>query len=351
MLMIPMTNPEDIERKILLILRILNEAQQPLGARIIARRMQDYGIALSERAVRYHLKMMDERKLTTLAGRRDGRNVTDLGVSELGEARVQDKIGFAISRIEILAYRTTFNPKTRKGLLPVNVSLIQKNQFREALSVMKPVFEAGLCAGELIATVAEGNRLGDILVPQGKVGFATVCSVVINGVLLKNGIPMDSKFGGILQMKNRQPLRFVEVIHYSGSSLDPSEAFIRAKMTSVGEVIQNGEGKILANFREIPAPSRPVADKIVAGLKNAGIRGVLSIGEIGEPICQTPVDLNKIGMILIGGLNPVACAQETGIEMDNRAMSTLMPYEDLRSFEELFREWKKENRHKRSNTS
>jgi hypothetical protein len=349
--MIPMTNPEDIERKILLILRILNEAQQPLGARIIARRMQDYGIALSERAVRYHLKMMDERKLTTLAGRRDGRNVTDLGVSELGEARVQDKIGFAISRIEILAYRTTFNPKTRKGLLPVNVSLIQKNQFREALSVMKPVFEAGLCAGELIATVAEGNRLGDILVPQGKVGFATVCSVVINGVLLKNGIPMDSKFGGILQMKNRQPLRFVEVIHYSGSSLDPSEAFIRAKMTSVGEVIQNGEGKILANFREIPAPSRPVADKIVAGLKNAGIRGVLSIGEIGEPICQTPVDLNKIGMILIGGLNPVACAQETGIEMDNRAMSTLMPYEDLRSFEELFREWKKENRHKRSNTS
>ena len=346
-----MTNPEDIERKILLILRILNEAQQPLGARIIARRMQDYGIALSERAVRYHLKMMDERKLTTLAGRRDGRNVTDLGVSELGEARVQDKIGFAISRIEILAYRTTFNPKTRKGLLPVNVSLIQKNQFREALSVMKPVFEAGLCAGELIATVAEGNRLGDILVPQGKVGFATVCSVVINGVLLKNGIPMDSKFGGILQMKNRQPLRFVEVIHYSGSSLDPSEAFIRAKMTSVGEVIQNGEGKILANFREIPAPSRPVADKIVAGLKNAGIRGVLSIGEIGEPICQTPVDLNKIGMILIGGLNPVACAQETGIEMDNRAMSTLMPYEDLRSFEELFREWKKENRHKRSNTS
>jgi hypothetical protein len=295
--------------------------------------------------------MMDERKLTTLAGRRDGRNVTDLGVSELGEARVQDKIGFTISRIEILAYRTTFNPKTRKGLLPVNVSLIQKNQFREALSVMKPVFEAGLCAGELIATVAEGNRLGDILVPQGKVGFATVCSVVINGVLLKNGIPMDSKFGGILQMKNRQPLRFVEVIHYSGSSLDPSEAFIRAKMTSVGEVIQNGEGKILANFREIPAPSRPVADKIVAGLKNAGIRGVLSIGEIGEPICQTPVDLNKIGMILIGGLNPVACAQETGIEMDNRAMSTLMPYEDLRSFEELFREWKKENRHKRSNTS
>ena len=46
-----------------------------------------------------------------------------------------------------------------------------------------------------------------------------VCSIVINGVLLKNGIPSDSKFGGILQVKNGDPLRFVELIYYSGSSL------------------------------------------------------------------------------------------------------------------------------------
>ena len=34
---------EEIERKSIVILRILNQAGQPLGARIIARRMKDYG--------------------------------------------------------------------------------------------------------------------------------------------------------------------------------------------------------------------------------------------------------------------------------------------------------------------
>jgi len=34
-------NPQDIERKVLLILRILNESPDPLGARVIARRMKE----------------------------------------------------------------------------------------------------------------------------------------------------------------------------------------------------------------------------------------------------------------------------------------------------------------------
>ena len=65
--------PEDIERKNVMILRILKETQGPVGARLIARRMQAEGIMLSERAVRYHLKLMDERGLTHLVGRRNGR--------------------------------------------------------------------------------------------------------------------------------------------------------------------------------------------------------------------------------------------------------------------------------------
>ncbi|MEN6622081.1 MAG: NrpR regulatory domain-containing protein [Smithella sp.] len=64
-----------------------------------------------------------------------------------------------------------------------------------------------------------------------------------------------------------------------------------------------------------------------------GINGVLSIGSIGHPICQTQVDLNKIGMILIGGLNPIAAAYEKGFDVDNKAMSTVMEYEKLQEIE------------------
>ncbi|MDA8123566.1 MAG: NrpR regulatory domain-containing protein [Deltaproteobacteria bacterium] len=328
-------NIEDIEKKILLILRILKESPEPMGARIISRRMLDHGVTLSERGVRYHLKLMDNRGLTRLIGRHDGRAITEQGIEEIGNARVHDKIGFAISRIEILAFRTSLDLDKRQGLIPVNVSFFPRKSFKKALELMKPAFGKGLCVSELVACADEGERIGELPVPMGYTGFATVCSIVVNGILLKNGVPMDSRFGGILQVKDGKPLRFAELIHYSGSSLDPSEVFIRGRMTSVRQAVDQGEGKILANFREIPVPALKLVDHLIVSLRNAGIGGVLAIGEIGEPICQIPVDVNRVGMILYGGLNPVACAHETGVEVENRAMSTVMEYQELQNFGEL----------------
>jgi repressor of nif and glnA expression len=57
---------QSVERKELAILRILSESADALGARVIASRLKDYGFELGERAVRYHLRLMDERGLTYL---------------------------------------------------------------------------------------------------------------------------------------------------------------------------------------------------------------------------------------------------------------------------------------------
>ncbi len=38
-------------------------------------------------------------------------------------------------------------------------------------------------------------------------GLATVSSVAVSGALLKAGIPLDSKFGGVLQFRNHRPLQ------------------------------------------------------------------------------------------------------------------------------------------------
>ena len=325
---------QDVERKLLSILKILSDSQEPLGARVIAHHLKDHGVELGERAVRYHLKLMDERGLTRLVGR-DGRLITELGAEELGSALVRDKVGFAISRIELLAFRTNFDYQKHCGPIPVNVSFFRKEKFSKAVHAMKPAFEGGLCVSDRVAVASEGEWLGELIVPEGKIGLATVCSIVINGALLKAGVPMDSRFGGILQIRNHKPLRFVELIHYAGSSLDPSEVFIRARMTSVREAAKSGEGKILANFREIPALCRPTAEEEVAKLREAGLGGLLLMGNTSEPVCETPVELNKIGVILLGGLNPVAAAGEAGIEAENHAMSTIMEYRDLIKFEEL----------------
>lgn len=325
----------DIERKVISILRVLNNTSQSLGARLIAHQLKGYGVELGERAVRYHLKLMDERGLTNPLPGRDGREITPLGIEELDNALVTDKVGFVLERIEMLAFNTSVDVEKRSGLVPVNVSFFPKESFNEALKVMKRAFKANLCVSNLVAVAKGEEKLGSVLVPRDKVGLATVCSLVINGSLLKAGVPIDSKFGGVLQMRDGQPLRFADLIYYSGSTVDPSEVFIRAGMTDVRGVVKEGDGKVLANFRELPAQCQPLTEEVVNRLKGVGLGGVIVMGKPSEAVCGITVGLNRIGMVLIGGLTPVAAVAEAGIEIENRAMSTLLDYQDLVKFENL----------------
>jgi repressor of nif and glnA expression len=325
---------QDVERKELSILKVLSECQEPVGARVTAHRLKDHGIELGERTVRYHLKLMDERGLTRLVGR-DGRLLTDQGEDELRSALVNDKVGLAISKINVLAFGTDFDYENLRGSIPVNISFFPKEKFSRALQAMKPAFEHGFCVSDLVAVASEGERLGELIVPEGKMGLATVCSIVINGALLKTGVPVESKFGGILQVRNHKPLRFIELIQYAGSSLDPSEVFIRAKMTNVRAAAKSGDGKILANFREIPAVCRKTADEVLARLQEARLGGLLAMGNTSDPVFETNVGLNRIGIVVLGGMNPVAAAEEAGFAADNHAMCTLLDYKGLVIFGEL----------------
>ena len=325
-----------VERKVVSILRILRESSQPMGARLLSNKLKEYGVELGERAVRYHLKLMDERGLTYPLERRDGRVITPLGVEELNNALVLDKVGFVLEKIELLSFRTSFDVTLGAGMVPVNVSFFPADKFTAALGKMKKAFVEGLCVSDRVAVAHEGEKLGDVLVPKGKTALATVCSLIINGCLLKAGIPIDSKFGGVLQMRNGLPLRFVDLIHYSGTTVDPSEVFIRAGMTDVRSVMAEGEGKVLANFRELPAHCLVSTEEIIERLQKAGIGGLILMGNPSEATCGISVGLNRVGMILLGGLTPVAAAVESGIEVESRAMSTLLEYADMVEYKALF---------------
>jgi HTH-type transcriptional regulator, global nitrogen regulator NrpRI len=324
----------EAEKKIIAILRVLSESSEALGSITIARELERYGIFLSERAVRYHLKIADERGYTLPMGR-DGRMITPKGVEELRMALAPDQIGFIEEKLELLAFRTTFDPVKRTGLVAINTSLFNKDQFQKALTPMGEAFDAGLCVSSLVAVASEGEKLGDSVVPNGKIGLATVCSVTINGVTLKAGVPIESRFGGVLEVREAKPKRFTAIINYGGTSIDPSEQYIRAKMTSVREAAKTGNGRVLANFREIPAQSRSIVENCVKALKDAGIGGVYVLGNISEPVCQIAVGPNRVGMVLLGGLNPVAAAVEAGIEVENISESGMIDFEELRSFSQL----------------
>ena len=328
------SSSSDAEKKIIAILRVLSESSEPLGSITIARELERYGIFLSERAVRYHLKITDERGHTQPMGR-DGRMITPRGLEELKFALAPDQINFVQEKLELLAFRTTLDPVKRAGLVAINTSLFDKDKFKKALTPMGEAFKAGLCVSSLVAVGSEGEKIGDVVVPSGKIGLATVCSVTINGVMLKAGVPIEYKFGGVLEIKNSSPRRFTAVISYSGTSLDPSEQYILAKMTSVRETARTGNGRILANFREIPAAARSVVEKCISELKDAGIDGVSILGNTSEPVCQIAVGPNRIGMVMLGGLNPVAAAVEAGVEVENISESGMIDFEELRSFQQL----------------
>ena len=322
------TPDKDTERKTVAILKVLSESSEPLGSIAISRELERHGVFLSERAVRYHLRMTDERGYTEPMGR-DGRSITADGLEELRLALAPEQVGFIIEKLQLLAFNTTFDPVRKTGLVPVNTSIFNAREFGDALHEMRLAFDSGLCASRLVAVAREGEKMGTRVVPRGKVSLATVCGVVVNGVLLKSSVPIESRFGGVLELRNGKPRRFVAIIKYDGTSLDPSEQYIRARMTAVRDAAASGTGRILANFREILAPSRVVVEQRIEELKAAGMNAVYLLGNTSEPICQIEVGMNRVGMVLLGGLNPVAAAAEAGFDVENTAESGLIDYSRL----------------------
>lgn len=323
----------EIDRKTNAILTIIGEAKRPIGSTEIASKLQELGFELSERTVRYYLKNMSEEGLIKIFWK-EGRMITSKGREELGNARVSDKVGLMSSRIEAMSYLMDFDLAQRQGTIILNITYIRDKDFPLALKLMRPVFQKKMSMGERVLVAKGGSEIGKIIVPKYKIAFGSLCSINLNGILLRHSLPIESKFGGVLQIDKGKPHRFTELISYSGSTLDPHEIFIKSKMTAVREAT-SGSGKILAGLREIPAVSHEKAEEIFDRVEQAGLGGVLFIGKPGQPVLGMPVGVERVGIVVAGGLNPIAAVEEAGIETESKALGSLLEYNQLQSFWDL----------------
>jgi len=319
-----------VQRKLIEILRILHENQGPIGARLIADRMNERGYPIGERGVRYHLRILDERGLTKRQGY-DGRIITERGTKELGNALVGDRMGFIITKIEKLIYDTTFDLKTGQGNVIINTSIIDKKDIDETLRIMQHVINEGYCFSPFIKIMEEETSNSDINIPEGKIGIATMCSITIDGILLKNGIPVTPKYGGLLDVRNRKPTGFEDIIVYNGTSIDPMKIFISKKMTRVLNAVDTGSGRLLANLREIPMSSVVEAQNVLKSAMNIGIADITRIGEPGKSVLNAPVDSGKIGVVVYAGTNIMAAVEESGISVTTIPISTIMDFKELKA--------------------
>jgi repressor of nif and glnA expression len=323
-----MAMSEKTEKKRLAILRILQKADKPIGSTKIVENLQAMGHDISERTVRHYLLGMDKKGLTENLGKK-GRQITGLGLKELDAARVIDKVGFLSAKIDQITYRMNFDLYKRTGTVVVNISVISLDQVKLCLPLISRVYRAGYSMGDLIGLFKEGEKVGDIVIPENTVGIGTVCSITLNGVLLAHGIPTKSRFGGLLELQNKKPVRFVEIITYEGTSLDPLEVFIRSGMTDYLGATATGNGRIGVGFREIPMDSRDNVIELAQKLEGAGLGGFLSIGWPSQPLLEIPVSTGSVGVIVIGGLNPAAILEESDIKIKSRALAGLVEYERL----------------------
>lgn len=317
------------------ILKILKDAEKPMGSVRLAEELAAAGVEMKDRTVRFHLRRMDELGLTHKVSRRAGRTITPLGAEELEHANVIRRISFIVSKIEGLSYNMTFGISKKVGTVVLNVSYVPLDRLTEALGEIELAFRAGLGMGRLVLLKGPGEKVGRSTVPEDMVGIGTVCSVTLNGALLKAGVPVASRYGCLLRIENGEPAGFTELVDYLGASLDPLELFLRAGMTSVGRAARGGSGLVGASFREVPAAVGRALETIAGKLRDVGLGGVLAVGKPNQPLLNVPVNEGMIGVVVVGGINPIAAAHEIGIRTENIALHSLVDYGELYDFENL----------------
>lgn len=325
------------EKKRLAILDVLSASERALGSSKITDTLVAQGVEISERTVRLYLLELDQLGMTENLGRR-GRRITESGMHEADNSRVLERMGFLTGKIDTMAYRMDFDPIRCSGQVVMNLSLVKPADItNERRKLIGKVFSKGYAMGKMMALFEPGETWCGTTVPDDMIGIGTVCSITLNGVLLRHGVPTVSRFGGLLEMQNGHPTRFAELINYDGTSIDPLEIFIRSGMADYVGTVTTGNGRIGASFREYPADSIETVRAVAARLEEIGMGSLMCLGNPGQSIYGIPVGPQRAGAVIIGGLNPMSIFEETGLRVHSRALSGLVDFSRLFHYSE-FRE-------------
>ena len=319
----------------LAILQALDELGESAGAQRIADMLNGSGIHLQARSIRFHLQKMDQDGLTKPLSRHEGRQITETGRDVLARNNVMSKVGFISARMDELGYRMEFDIETGVGNVIVNIARIPKVDLSRAIHHMKPVFNAGLSMGNRIAVRLPGQSIGNYQMRRNEVIISTICSVSINGILQKVGIPVVSRFGGLVEMREGSPQRFIELMEYQGISMDPHKMFIMAHMTDVNRFAATGSGVVGVCFREFPSVAAEKVKQLIARLRMINLNGVLAVGAANRPLLDIHASEGRTAMITLDGLNPIAAMHEAGVPVDLCPLAGLESLSEFVPFSEV----------------
>jgi repressor of nif and glnA expression len=291
------------ERKYLEILRILNEHTEPMGAKRLSETLAKRGFVLTDRAVQYYLRYLDEMGFTRKVGN-TGRVLTSEGISETESALVGERIGFIISKLERLAFRSTFDPATGTGDVAYNLSFVSEEEVAGAVRSFEKVAQAGYGFFPSCKILDRDPRL-----PEGQAGILSLCSITTDGVLQRSGIPVTMAYGGRLAFEGKAVKGFLDLIAYRGTTIDPLQLFISAGLTSIRSVVTTGNGVAVANVREVPVPAMDRVRELLAQMGQWGFTPPVGMGNQVFNLAHSP---HHTSIVSYSGMNMVGHGVEEG---------------------------------------
>ncbi|OPX77287.1 MAG: hypothetical protein A4E44_00138 [Methanosaeta sp. PtaB.Bin018] len=232
---------------------------------------------------------------------------------------------FTLAKIENLMQQVSFDAPQMKGKIITNTSLVKKEDIAETLAVFYDAIQSGLSVSPMIKLEEE----------RGSIRIKTVCSLTICGVLLKNGIPVRPKGGGLVDVVAREPIRFTDMLMYWATTIDPIDVLTAQGLTDIMSMMRTGNGRILGNLHEAPMLARDRIEEVLDLLTTSEFTGVLELGEPNMNVLGVSVERDHIGISLVGGTNLVAAARECKIEIEHESISDLTDVSEMKHIDEL----------------
>jgi len=228
------------------------------------------------------------------------------------------KTPFILSKSLNRISKVNYDIETQQGNVIVNISYLNKTQLNESLDIFKKMYK------DYPKYINPYFKLVEHPTNKDKIGLATVCSSTIDGILINNGILCTPQYGGLLEL-GKPPL-FIEMISYNGSSIDPHKIFIFKNLFNISK--KQGPKKILASIKEVPYIARPNSEEILNKITEQHF-SVLKIGKPRELVYNAKVDNYNFGIVAGSGLNSIAAIKENEIEIEVKAIESIMPLEDM----------------------
>ena len=222
-------------------------------------------------------------------------------------------------------HQVTFDPARMEGKIITNTSVVRHEDLETILDLFSDTISSGLA----VCPIIKVEDLGECT------QIHTACSLTIDGVLLKRGIPVRPKGGGIIEVIDREPTRFTDMLMYWATTIDPIDILISQELTGITGMMRTGNGRILGNLQEAPMLARDRIEEVLDNLAEAEFAGVLDLGEPNMDVLGISVERDHLGIALVGGTNLVAVATELGIDVKNESISGLTEISEMRHIEDL----------------